>query len=460
VGVSVVDKLPVSKIKSIIKLYLNGCSYSEIGAKVGVSKGTISNVITDLKSGKFAEAGDVSEQIELLHDLAIDLKKYRMTAGQAVAGVNALTRLHELGLEAIDLERVKDLSRSLPPDTALPGFIKAALAFDETYRRTGLSFEELETKLAELEETASRLEPLAQRTKEQRHQVEQLDEQQQSLTAEIGAMEKRLQSLASVVKEKEARDLALAKHVSQLEQRAHDADQRLAAARKDLQALSSIGLSIEDLTGFTYRLSGIAQRHGIKREELREHLLSELEQLEKGLRLESGIKKTQEKLASTKQSLSEARKELATTKTAVEILHQEEASLQAAIKEAEETVRKEIVAIIPIASETVTKFKQQLAGAVHQALIEVLQLREKALEVGKEIGRCETVIEASDWIRQLMALVEGDSDVAGEQVRTIGSRMLNAISAWLNQQPDKFGMLSPLKARVVATIEAIEQWKP
>jgi uncharacterized protein YoxC len=292
-----VEKLPVSKIKAIIRLYLNGLSYSEIAAKVGVSKGTVSNVVADLKAGKFPEAGDVSEQIELLHDLAIDLKKYRITAGQAVAGVNTLTRLHELGLEPTDLERVKDMSRSLPPDAALPGFIKAALAFDKTYRRTGISFEELEIKIAELEETASRLEPLAKQTKEQRHQVEELDRKKQSLTAEIGAIEKRLQSLASVVKEKEARDLALAEHVSQLEQRAHDADQRLAAARKDLQALSSIGLSIEDLTGFTYRLSGIAQRHGIKRVELRERLLSDLEQLEKGLRLESGIKKTQEKLA-------------------------------------------------------------------------------------------------------------------------------------------------------------------
>jgi predicted nucleic acid-binding Zn-ribbon protein len=459
VGVSVVEKLPVSKIRAIIRLYLNGLSYSEIAAKVGVSKGTVSNVIADLKAGKFPEAGDVSEQIELLHDLAIDLKKYRMTAGQATVGVSALTRLHELGLEPTDLERVKDMSRSLPPDTALPGFMKAALAFDETYRRTGLSFGELETKIAELEETASRLEPLAKQTKEQQHQVEQLNKQQRSLTAEIGAMEKRLQSLTSTVKEKEARDLALDKHVSQLEQRAHDADERLGAARKNLQILASIGLSLEDLTGFTHRLSGIAQRHGIKRVELRERLLGELEQLQKGLRLESEIKKTQEKLVSTSQLLSEAREELATTKTAVETLHKEKASLQVAIKETEENVRKELMAILPIASETVTQLKQQLTGAVNQALAEILELRKKALEVGKEIGCYQTIINVNDWLRQLTALVASDSSVNGEQVKANGTLILRAISAWLNQQPDKFGRLLALKTRVNATIEALEQWK-
>jgi myosin heavy subunit len=455
-----VDKLPVSKIKAIIKLYLNGLSYSEIAAKVGISKGTVSNTIGDLKAGKFPEAGDVSEQIEALRELGAELRKNRMTVSQAAIGAAALARLHELGLEPIDLERVKDMSRSLPPDTDLPGFIRTALAFDNTYRRTGLSFEELETKAAGLEGTVSHLEPLAQQAKEQQHQVEELDRQKQGLTAEIGAMEKRLQSITSVVEDKETRDLALAKHVSRLEQRAHDADEKLVAARKDLQIVASIGLSLEELTGFTQRLSGVAQRHGIKRVELRERLLSELEQLEKGLGLESETKKDQEKLAGTKQSLSEARKELATVQTAVETLHREEASLQAAIKEAKETVRKEIMAILPIASGTVAQLKQQLAGAVHQALIEVLQLREKALEVGKEIRSYQTIINVNDRLRQLTALVAGDSGVNGEQVKANGTLILRAISAWLNQQTDEFGGLSQLKVSVNTTIGVLERWKP
>jgi sugar-specific transcriptional regulator TrmB len=194
--------------------------------------------------------------------------------------------------------------------------------------------------------------------------------------------------------------------------------------------------------------------------ELRERLLSELEQLEKGLGLESEIKKKQEKLAGTSQLLAEAQKELATTKTAVEALHQEEASLQAAIKEAEENVRKELMAILPIASKTVTQLKQQLAGAVHQALIEVLQLREKALEVGKEIGSYQTIINVNDRLRQLTALVAGDSGVNGEQVKANGTLILRAISAWLNQQTDEFGGLSQLKVSVNTTIGVLERWKP
>ena len=104
------DKLPVGKTKATIRLYLNGYSYSEIAAKVGVSKSTVGNVISDLKAGKFPEVGDIREQIELFHELGLELKRCNMTVGQAAVGAAALSRFHEMGLEPSDLERVKDNS--------------------------------------------------------------------------------------------------------------------------------------------------------------------------------------------------------------------------------------------------------------------------------------------------------------------------------------------------------------
>jgi len=62
-----------------------------------------------------------------------------------------------------------------------------------------------------------------------------------------------------------------------LEEQAQAADEKLAAARSDLKALAELGLSIDALHGFVHRLSGIAQRHGIKSGELRDRLLNDLE---------------------------------------------------------------------------------------------------------------------------------------------------------------------------------------
>jgi hypothetical protein len=62
-------------------MYVNGLSYDEIVAKVSISKGAMANIISESKAGRIPEAGDVPEQIELLRELAVNLKKYRMTAG-------------------------------------------------------------------------------------------------------------------------------------------------------------------------------------------------------------------------------------------------------------------------------------------------------------------------------------------------------------------------------------------
>ena len=50
------QKLPLRKVLTIIKLYLNGLSYSEIADKADVGKSTIADVIASLKAGRFPEA--------------------------------------------------------------------------------------------------------------------------------------------------------------------------------------------------------------------------------------------------------------------------------------------------------------------------------------------------------------------------------------------------------------------
>ena len=47
------EKLSYRKQVMIVRMYLNGLSYDEIAAKVGVSKGTVANVIAELKAGRF-----------------------------------------------------------------------------------------------------------------------------------------------------------------------------------------------------------------------------------------------------------------------------------------------------------------------------------------------------------------------------------------------------------------------
>ena len=47
------EKLSIKKRLLVIRLYLQGLSYGEIASKANVAKGSIGNIITDLKAGRF-----------------------------------------------------------------------------------------------------------------------------------------------------------------------------------------------------------------------------------------------------------------------------------------------------------------------------------------------------------------------------------------------------------------------
>jgi hypothetical protein len=99
------QRLTPKKKLTVVRLYFSGLSYDEIRAKCGVSKGTVANVVAELKAGTIPEAVDVGEHIDLLRDLSIDLKQSKLTPGQCVVGLILLTRISECGLDPADIDR-------------------------------------------------------------------------------------------------------------------------------------------------------------------------------------------------------------------------------------------------------------------------------------------------------------------------------------------------------------------
>ena len=87
----------------------------------------------------------------------------------------------------------------------------------------------------------------------------------------------------------EKRDKDLSQHVNDSEKRAEQLEKASAQFIKESQRLQDIGLSIEELTEFTQRIRSIARHHKIKPANFRERLLNELENLDKGIGLETLI---------------------------------------------------------------------------------------------------------------------------------------------------------------------------
>ena len=92
------EKLTAKKKLTVVRLYLSGLSYDEIAARSGVSKGTVANVVTELKAGMVAEAADVGEHIELLRELSLDLKRSKLSPGNVLLGLSFSTGSVNVGL--------------------------------------------------------------------------------------------------------------------------------------------------------------------------------------------------------------------------------------------------------------------------------------------------------------------------------------------------------------------------
>jgi hypothetical protein len=226
-----------------------------------------------------------------------------------------------------------------------------------------------------------------------------------------------------------------------------------------MQKLQDIGLPLEALSEFNQRLQVVAQRHNITPTELRGQLLQELESLDQGLGLEALIQSRQQELEEQEQAVAEAKQELETTRAVVGSLKQEKANLEASIKETREQVSWEIAKIIPVARDIINQLVEELRRRFKEAVAEVNQLKKEALEVGKEVGRYEGIIEVNQWLNELLALIRGEESVEGKRVRVIALSVIRGMAVWLKRHSSESLTLSSLSSATDKLVRELEQWK-
>jgi predicted nucleic acid-binding Zn-ribbon protein len=453
------ERLSARKRSAIVGDYLSALPYSEIAARHHVSTGTVANVVADLKAGRFPEAGDIGEQIEQLKELSLDLKQANLTPGKCAVGLMVLARINECGLDPADIDRWPLILKSIGNDDEAQEFIRLVYSIQEVQRRTGLSLDGLHDKVHELERKAAELEPISGKLADCKKQIVELTKQRRELSSEMADLEEKRKLLNPQVKDLEKREKDFSHRVAEMEPRARKAETTLSTLSQEIQKFQDIGFAFEELAEFYQRVQVVAQRHTIKPGELRGRLLHELETLDKGLGLETLIKTKQMELNKAEQAVAETKKELETTKAVVGSLTQEKADLETSIKETRERVSKEIAKLIPIAKETINRLGNELQRGNEEALAEVQRLRDEALEVGKEVGRYQCIVEVNRWLNELLSLARGEENIEGKRVRVIALLILRGIAAWLKRyESDDIGV-STISLTADNLIKELEQWK-
>jgi len=438
-----VERLSARKKVAIVRQYLSGLSYDEIAVKSGVSKGTVANVVVELKAGRFPEAADVVEHIELLRELSLDLKRSKLTPEQCATGLTVLTRINECGLTPADIDRWPLILKSAGSEDEAQEFIRLVHSIQEVQKRTGLSLEDLDDKVHELERKAADLEPMSKQREDYKKQLAELTRQRENLASVVANLEEKYKLLNPRVKDMEKRE----RRIKDMEPRAEKAEAILATLSKERQRLQDIGFSLEALAEFSQKVQSIAQRHNIAPAELRDRLLQELEKLDEVVRLETLIQSRQLELEEQERAVALAIQERGSLKAVVGSLKQEKASLESSIKDTREKVSREIAKMIPAASDAINRLIDELRRGHNEALSQLKEQEAEHTKVVEALRAEETGIKAAlqELPQRGQMVIEQAQEKALTAVEKAIQSMAKELKEWGNARAELGGYLEDLE---------------
>jgi len=141
-----VKELSESKVLKMFSLYFQGFSQTDIANKLKITQASVSIHVSKFKSlaeqqGIMAAAEEygVMDQIAVLYDLATELKKAKLTAEEAKAGLKMELLFQEYGVEQEEYGHLIETCEKLKKEDCF----KAALELNQLEKGTGLSYGEL-----------------------------------------------------------------------------------------------------------------------------------------------------------------------------------------------------------------------------------------------------------------------------------------------------------------------------
>jgi len=453
------EKLSVRKKQNIVKLYLSGMSYDEIAPKTGVSKSSVGNIIAEFKAGAFPEAADIGEQVELLRELSIELKRSNLSPGQCAAGLKVIDRIRECGMTPSDINRLPMILKTAGSEEDTREFIGAIRSIQDVMKRTGLSIGNLDSKVHQLEKKASELESVVKKRDDCRRQLAEMEGRCDELNKLVSGNQEKYNLLVPRVKDLEKREQDLLSRNKNLEAEAAKAEATLSALKKEKQQLMDIGLSLDELGEVSQVAQSIAKRYKVTSADLRSKLLQELKNLDKAMGLEVIVAGLNKEMKEQQRTVALAHQEADRLKADIDNLNQEKARQEASLKHTREEVANEIAKIAPSIRESIKQYKKELQVGHDEALVEVRRLRDETVNVGKEIGRLEQIIQTNQWLTSLLSLVRGAEDVEAKQVKVIVLPILRAFETWLKCKGAHDFKSSILLIHLQSLLSEVEKWE-
>jgi hypothetical protein len=95
---------------------------------------------------------------------------------------------------------------------------------------------------------------------------------------------------------------------------------------------------------------------------------------------------------------------------------------------------KELEVLVGLVRSKVSELRHDLDAGVMGAIDDVHKLGDWALELGRQLGNSESLVQSNQWLQQISALIKGDSSgVTSGQMRVRAILTLRAASSWLHE---------------------------
>ena len=433
--------ISLGKRRQALRLYMQGFSYDQIATETGLSTGSVANIVTEAKEGKFPELNEVREQIDGLRELSVELRKNNLKVSQSLLGLSFYERITKLGIEPEALNRwIKMCHQISSPDYPVEEFMAAALRLKELELQKGMTYEALvrdyeaktealsaaESRTSELERSSETLSKEVHNLSAEKRSLEtavrELDTEKKSLSQRVKRWKQEEEELKNTVSETEKRRKALQLESQQLENRAGALREEIGEREGTLNSLRSLGFGEGELLRLKDKLEELAANSGVKPVELRESLFLDLEsyadvlsfrnekreltQAVKRLReqkqtLEAENKNLQEGMGESRKAFSEAVQHFKGREK--EIV----SSMDSLLGQAGGTLNKSVSQ----AASRLNEFQANIESAGQDVRSIVRGAAGEAIEYGRAMGRMEKVVSEREELVKLFGILGDVSSI-------------------------------------------------
>jgi len=198
-------EIPLKKRMEVLKLYLEGFPYDEIASKIGIAKGSVVNIIKELRDGKYPEFDSVLEIVDELRDLAARMRKKNIGIPQAIIGLKFYEKLSFVEPRMLE-SYIRMCEKISPADFPIDKFVNAAMSLCKLEEELEKPYDEalkdlqdnLRKKSSILKELESKVEELERRRDRAEKELKDLEEKCKSKRGELADLVKGKESLESL----------------------------------------------------------------------------------------------------------------------------------------------------------------------------------------------------------------------------------------------------------------------